>query len=154
MASIDWEKLGSQLNMLIIVGLITLIGQKIGYGISPLKALPGMILVLIICLAALALKRLIPLKIPAFAYASLIALILTIPWLPTSAFILKYTNEVNFLGTTAPILAYAGISIGLQVLEIKRVSWKLVLVALFVFLGTFFGSAIVAQIVLKLQGLI
>lgn len=154
MASIDWEKLGSQLNMLIIVGLITLIGQKIGYGIFPLKALPGMILVLIICLAALALKRLIPLKIPAFAYASLIALILTIPWLPTSAFILKYTNEVNFLGTTTPILAYAGVSIGLQVLEIKRVSWKLVLVALFVFLGTFFGSAIVAQIVLKLQGLI
>lgn len=154
MASIDWEKLGSQLNMLIIVGLITLIGQKIGYGISPLKALPGMILILIICVAALALKRLVPLKIPAFAYASLIALILTIPWLPTSAFILKYTNEVNFLGTTTPILAYAGISIGLQVLEIKRVSWKLVLVAFFVFFGTFFGSAIIAQIILKLQGLI
>lgn len=154
MASIDWEKLGSQLNMLIVVGLITLIGQKIGYGISPLKALPGMILIVIICLAALALKRLVPLKIPAFAYASLIALILTVPWLPTSAIVLKYTNEVNFLGTTTPILAYAGISIGLQVLEIKRISWKLVLVAFFVFLGTFFGSAIVAQIILKLQGLI
>ena len=67
---------------------------------------------------------------------------------------LKYTNEVNFLGTTTPILAYAGISIGLQVLEIKRVGWRLVLVAFCVFLGTFFGSAIIAQIILKLQGLI
>ena len=154
MASIDWEKLGSQLNMLIIVALITLIGQRIGFGISPLTALPGMIMVLVIGIVALALKRLIPLKIPAFAYASLIALILTMPWLPTSAFVLKYTNEVNFLGTTTPILAYAGISIGLQVMEIKRVGWKLVLVAFFVFFGTFFGSAIIAHIVLKLQGLI
>ncbi len=154
MAAIDWEKLGSQLNMLIIVAIITLIGQRIGFGISPLKALPGMILVVIIGIVALILKRVVPLKIPAFAYASLIALILTMPWLPTSEFLLKYTNEVNFLGTTTPILAYAGISIGLQVLEIKRVSWKLVLVAFCVFLGTFFGSAIIAHIVLKLQGLI
>jgi hypothetical protein len=154
MAALDWEKLGSQFNMLIIVAIITLIGQRIGFGISPLKALPGMILVIIIGIIALALKRLIPLKLPAFAYASLIALILTMPWLPTSAFVLKYTNEVNFLGTTTPILAYAGISIGLQVLEIKKVSWKLVLVAFFVFLGTFFGSAIISHIVLNLQGLI
>jgi hypothetical protein len=154
MAALDWEKLGSQLNMLIIVGLITLIGQQVGFGISPVKALPGMIIVLLIGIVALALKRLIPLKIPAFAYASLIALILTVPWHPLSAPMLKYTNEVNFLGTTTPILAYAGISIGLQVLEIKRVGWRLVLVAFCVFLGTFFGSAIIAQIVLKLQGLI
>ena len=152
--SLDWEKLGSQLNMLIIVGLITLIGQQIGFGISPVKALPGMIIVLIIGIVALALKRLIPLKIPAFAYASLIALILTVPWHSLSVPMLKYTNEVNFLGTTTPILAYAGISIGLQVLEIKRVGWKLVLVAFCVFLGTFFGSAIIAHIVLKLQGII
>ena len=154
MAALDWEKLGSQLNMLIIVGIITLIGQQVGFGISPMKALPGMIVIVLIGIAALALKRLVPLKIPAFAYASLIALILTMPWLPTSAPMLKYTNEVNFLGTTTPILAYAGVSIGLQVLEIKRVGWKLVLVACFVFLGTFFGSAIIAHLVLKLQGLI
>jgi hypothetical protein len=152
--AIDWEKLSSQLNMLIIVGIITLVGQKIGFGISPLKALPGMIVIILIGIIALALKRIVPLKIPAFAYASLIALVLTMPWIPTSALMLKYTNEVNFLGTTTPILAYAGISVGLQVLEIKRVGWKLVLVAFFVFFGTFFGSAIVAQIILKLQGLI
>ena len=95
--AIDWEKLGSQLNMLIIVAIITLIGQQIGFGISPIKALPGMIIVVLIGIVALALKRLVPLKIPAFAYASLIALVLTMPWLPTSAALLKYTNEVNFL---------------------------------------------------------
>jgi hypothetical protein len=36
----------------------------------------------------------------------------------------------------------------------KEVSWKLVLVAVFVFFGTFFGSAIIAQIVLTAQGII
>ena len=69
-------------------------------------------------------------------------------------FLLKYTNQVSFLGTTTPILAFAGISIGMKVAHLKELSWKLIIVAICVFLGTFFGSAVVAQIVLKIQGLI
>ncbi len=67
---------------------------------------------------------------------------------------MEYTNSVNFLGTTTPILAFAGIAVGTQVDRLKQLSWKLVVVAFAVFLGTFFGSAVVAEIVLKIQGLI
>ena len=105
-------------------------------------------------MVGLALKDMLPLKLPAFAYVSLIALILTMPYLPTSKFILKYTNQVNFLGTTTPILAYAGISIGLSITKLAKISWKLIVIACVVFIGTFFGSAIIAQIVLKIQGII
>ena len=150
----DVEKNLERFKMLIIVGIITLVGQKIGYGISPIRAVPGIILCVVIASAAFALKEVVPLKIPAFAYASLIALILTMPYLPTSGFILKYTNQVNFLATTTPILAYAGLSIGLQVTKMTKISWKLILVACVVFMGTFFGSAIIAEIVLKMQGII
>lgn len=150
----DVEKNIERLKMLILVVIITLIGQKIGFGISPIDALPGMIIIIIISMIGLALKELLPFKLPAFAYVSLIALILTMPYLPTSKFILKYTTQVNFLGTTTPILAYAGISIGLSITKLAKISWKLIVVACAVFIGTFFGSAIIAQIVLKIQGII
>ena len=150
----DVEKNLERFKMLIIVGIITLVGQKIGYGISPIRAIPGIILCVVIASAAFALKEMVPLKIPAFAYASLIALILTMPYLPTSDFVLKYINQVNFLATTTPILAYAGLSIGLHVTKMAKISWKIILVACVVFMGTFFGSAIVAELVLKMQGII
>lgn len=150
----DLEKNIERFKMLILVAIITLIGQKIGYGISINDAIPGMLVIIVICMIGLALKDILPFKLPAFAYVSLIGLILTMPYLPTSKFILKYTNQVNFLGTTTPILAYAGISIGLSITKLAKISWKLIVISCVVFLGTFFGSAIIAQIILKIQGII
>jgi len=145
----------NQFKVLLLVVIITLIGQRIGYGISILQAIPGMIIVIVICMAALIIKDFTPqLKFPSFAWASLIALVLTMPFVPTSKFMLGYTKYVSFLGTTTPILAFAGISIGTKVARIKELSWRLILVAFCVFLGTFFGSAVIAHIVLKIQGII
>jgi len=145
----------NQFKVLLLVVIITLIGQRIGYGIPIVKAIPGMVIVIVICMAALLIKNYTPqLKFPSFAWASLIALVLTMPFIPTSKFMLAYTKHVSFLGTTTPILAFAGISIGMKVARIKELSWRLVLVAFCVFLGTFFGSAVIAQIVLKIQGII
>jgi len=150
----DLGKNVERFKMLILVVIITLIGQKIGYNISIGSAIPGMIMIVIICMIGLALKDILPLKFPAFAYVSLIGLLLAMPYSPTSKIFLKYTNQVNFLGTTTPILAYAGISIGLSITKLAKISWKLIIIAFVVFIGTFFGSAIVAQIVLKLLGII
>jgi uncharacterized membrane protein YadS len=144
-----------QFKVILISCILILIGQQIGYHIPVIKAIPGMLIVLAICMVAVIIKNFTPnLKFPAFAWASMIALILTMPFIPTSKILLNYTNSVNFLGTTTPILAFAGIAIGTQVDRLKQLGWKLVVVAFTVFLGTFFGSAIVAEIVLKIQGLI
>ncbi len=148
-------KILNQFKVIFLVAVITLIGQRIGYGISIGVAIPGMIIIMALGMVALIIKDFTPnLKFPAFAWASLIALLLTMPFMPTSKFVLEYTKDVSFLGTTTPILAFAGISIGMKVTRLKQLSWKLLVVAIAVFIGTFFGSAIVAQIVLKIQGLI
>jgi len=148
-------KILNQFKVIFLVAIITLIGQRIGYGISIGVAIPGMIIIMALGMVALIIKDFTPnLKFPAFAWASLIALLLTMPFMPTSKFVLEYTKDVSFLGTTTPILAFAGISIGMKVTRLKQLSWKLLVVAIAVFIGTFFGSAIVAQIVLKIQGLI
>lgn len=149
------HKILNQFIVMIVVSIMTLIGQRIGYKIPIAKAIPGMILILMIAMISVIIKDFMPRsQFPAFAWATLIALVLTMPFMPTAKFVLGYTNQVNFLGTTTPILAFAGISVGMKILQLKKLSWRLVIVACFVFIGTFFGSAIIAQIVLKLQGII
>ncbi|KXS49188.1 MAG: hypothetical protein A8274_504 [Halanaerobium sp. 4-GBenrich] len=153
--SLNFDRSLEYLKMLIVVGVLVLIGQRFGYGIAIMPALPGMIIVILISFLALTIKDSFPnLKFPAFAWASLTALILSMPFMPTADLFLKYTNEVNFLGTTTPILAFAGISVGNKIEKLKKLSWKVFIVAIAVFIGTYFGSAIVAHIVLKLQGII
>lgn len=153
--SLNFDRSLEYLKMLIVVGVLVLIGQRFGYGIAIMPALPGMIIVILISFLALTIKDSFPnLKFPAFAWASLTALILSMPFMATADLFLKYTNEVNFLGTTTPILAFAGISVGNKIEKLKKLSWKVFIVAIAVFIGTYFGSAIVAHIVLKLQGII
>lgn len=132
-----------------------LIGQRIGYGISIVPAIPGMILVVLVAIFAIFMRALTPkLSFPAFAYASLTALILSMPFMPTAEIFLRLTDQVNFLGTTTAILAFAGISVGNKIVQLKKLSWKVAIVSILVFTGTFFGSAIVANIILKMQGII
>ncbi|TVQ38599.1 MAG: hypothetical protein EA384_08620 [Spirochaetaceae bacterium] len=153
--AISGPKLLNQLKLLIVIGIMILIAQRIGYGIGILQAIPGMILVIVISLFALVIRALLPkVQMPAFAWASLTALILSMPFMPTAEVFLRFTDEVNFLGTTAPILAFAGISVGDKIQKLKSLSWKVVIVAIAVFCGTFFGSAIIAHIILTLQGII
>lgn len=144
-----------QLKIMIIIGIIILIGQRIGYGISIGEAIPGILIVLLIAIVALKIKELTPkLKFPAFAWSLLIALVLSMPFMPTAKVFLQYTNQVNFLGTATPILAFAGISVGNKIPQLKKMSWKVFIVAIVVFIGTYFGSALVANTVLKIQGII
>ena len=150
----DMAKLLDQLKLMLFVGLFILIGQFVSSGASPIAALPGMLIIIVIAMLALMLKDLVPLRFPAFAWATLIAFILTLPMMPTSSVLLSYINKVGFLATTTPILAFAGISVGNKIGILKKISWKLVIVSLIVFASTFFGSALIAQLLLALQGAI
>lgn len=153
--SLDGAKLANQAKLLVVIGIMILLTQRVGYGIGIVQAIPGIILVILISLFSLVVRGLLPnVKMPAFAWASLTALILSMPFMPTAEVFLRYTNEVNFLGTTAPILAFAGISVGDKISKLKSLSWKVLIVAIAVFIGTFYGSAIIAHIVLSIQGII
>lgn len=149
-----------QLKLLIVIGLLVLVAQKVGFMVAGKEfavadAIPGTLLIIVVCLLSLMIKECLPnLKFPAFAWATMIGLILSMPFMPTAKVFLEYTNKVNFLSTTTPILAFAGISVGNKVHELKSMSWKIVLISLLVFTSTFFGSAIIAQFILKMQGII
>ena len=144
-----------QFKILLIVSAITLVGQRIGTGADIIPAVPGIMIITAIIMLALYLKDAFKqLKLPAFAWCTLIAFLLSTPWSPISESFLGYTNKIGFLATTTPILALAGVSVGDKIDVLKKLSWKMVVVAMVVFTSTFFGSAVISQIILKFQGLI
>ncbi|MBS6236437.1 MAG: hypothetical protein KH615_11075, partial [Clostridiales bacterium] len=76
------------------------------------------------------------------------------PWSPVDGILLDMTAQISSGQIGTVILAVAGISIGTKLNDIKRLSWKMILVAIVVFCGTFFGSALISQAILSLQGMI
>ena len=149
----------NQLKALVLSGAIVLTTQAVnlmrgGNTLDVMNAIIGMVCIIAICIVSLKIKEALPLKIPAFAWASLLGTLLTTPWCPIQEQLLGFTAQISSGQVGTVILAVAGISIGTKLDDIKRLSWKMVVVACAVFCGTFFGSAIIAQVVLKLQGLI
>lgn len=149
----------NEMKAVALCGLAVLVVQWVSFISSGTtmewgKAIVGMLMIVLICVISLRIKASIPLKIPAFAWASLIAMLITMPFSPIQETALHYINAVSMGQISTLILAVAGISIGTRLDDIKRLSWKMILVAIVVFIGTFFGSAIISQIVLQFQGLI
>lgn len=140
--------------VLAIVGLIAIIGNWIGYSVMPAQAIPGMIVLILISLAGLILGELLPFKIPAVVYISLIAIIASIPGVPGSDYVVKWTTEVNLLALTTPILAYAGIAIGRSWADFAKLGWRSLIVGTLVLFGTYLGSALIAEVILRMQGII
>lgn len=140
--------------LLVIFGFTALLGNWAGYDILPLTAIPGMIVLILICLAGFILRELIPINFPSIAYISLIGVIVSMPWMPGSEKVVEWTSQVELLALATPILAYAGIAIGRSWTDFMKLGWRSIVVASLVMLGTFLGSAIIAEIILRFQGII
>ena len=144
--------LASNLLILFITGVLTLVGNFVGFKVNPLEAMPGVLILIIIAFLGILLSKIIPIKIPSVAYIATLSTIVTIPGMPMAELISTYTAKVNFLALCTPILAYAGIYTGKNMDTLKKTGWKIFILALFVMLGTYLGSAIIAQIILKMLG--
>ncbi|EFA6621738.1 hypothetical protein ABGK97_000498 [Escherichia albertii] len=145
------------LNLKIIIPalVLVLVAQWVGKGMSPVAAIPGTLMMLGIIFISLQIKAWMQrLPLPAFAWATLLGLLLSMPWSPVSDVFMRYTNKIDFLATTTPLLAFAGLSVGNSLDKLKSLSWRIVIISLLVFMTAFFGAAIVAQSILQMQGII
>lgn len=138
---------------LIIVCLVGLIMNTVGPAIPLADGFVGMVVIYLISMAGLILTRFAPFYLPSVAWISLVGIVATLPWTPGSEWIVAQAKSVNFLALATPALAYAGFAIAKKEIEVaKHSGWKLALVACFVFLGTYAGSVLVAELILRLQG--
>lgn len=145
------QKIIESAIVLLIVAVISLVGNWIGYGFGLVEALPGMGVLVGICLLGVFANKCIY-KLPTVLYVVTIGTIVTLPGFPGNELFSAWVAKVNFLALTTPILAYAGVGIGKDLPALKKTGWRIVVVSLFVMIGTYVASAGIAQVVLKALG--
>lgn len=117
-----------------------------------INSIPGLCILAIIALLGMLAGKYIPGGIPAAAWVVTLGCILTIPGVPGAEFINAKVKLVNFVALCTPILAYSGIAIGKDLDAFKKTGWRIVVLACVVFIGTYVGSAIIAEVILKALG--
>ena len=114
------------------------------------ESIPGLLVLLGIIAGGVLIHHIIPWKgLPAVAYIVTLGCIVTVPGFPGAEQLTAWVSKINFVGLCTPILAYAGLAVGKDIGILKRQGWRIVLVGLFVFVGTFLGSAVIAELVLR-----
>ncbi|MGO1201487.1 MAG: hypothetical protein ACTMKY_16455 [Dermabacteraceae bacterium] len=141
------------LRDLAVISLISVPIQLIATELNVLDIVIGLVVLYGMCVLGLLLTKYVPLRLPSVAWISLVAVVLTLPMLPWAGVIFPLVEGINFLALAVPPLAYAGFAISkLEIDVLKRSGWKILLVAIMVFLGTYVGSAAIAEITLQITG--
>lgn len=143
------------LFILLLVAIIIAAGNSVGYPVDIISSLKGVLILVLIALAGYLLAKL-PLlnKLPTIFWVSIVAIGVSIPAFPASAWVLTTAKQVQFLAVCTPILAYAGLAIGKDIGMFKKISWRIIPVAIAVCSGTFLCAAFIAQVTLHWEGVI
>jgi hypothetical protein len=150
--NVSVEGIFNWILLLVIFSIITVIGNYIGYKHPISDSLIGMGILSLITLIGVWMERKLPLNISSIIYISLMGIILAFPGMPTSDTVLYYVSNVELLSIVTVFLAYVGIGMGKSWNEFKALGWKAVVITVLVIASTYFGSAIVAHVVLVLTG--
>ena len=115
----------------------------IGLGMLWLSSLLGIVISM--------LMKKVPWKIiqgfPILGWVSIVSLIFCL----LSPYCVRVINAVDFLSLTTSVLAFAGISVTHRLKELTKISWKILIVAIFVFFGMYFMDTLISQIALNLS---
>ena len=135
---------------LALAGLGMMVANFIGFDVAFSESLPGVLVLLFIALCAAGLAHVIPLKLPTVAYCSILGLLCACSLSPVSEFVIQSAGKINFTAPLTMVGAFAGMSISNQLKMFFKQGWKLIVITVLVMTGTFFGSLVLAQAVLRL----
>ena len=85
---------------------------------------------------------------PVLGWVSIISLIFCL----CSNFFVDVIGGVDFMSITTPVLTFAGISVADNIKELSKSSWKYLVLAVFVFLGSYLFRVIFAALGLAIAG--
>ena len=144
-----------QLKVILCIYGLILVGQSIATTLPLSEIITGLSISFVIVFFAVILKNGVRRPdLPGFAWATLLSFVLTLPVSPLQGVIVEHIGKLNFMAYVTPLLAFAGISVGDKLHIMRKLSWKLVIVAMLVMASTYFFSALISQTVLSLHGLI
>lgn len=114
------------LSLLAVICIILLLSNWVGQGVDPISALPAMLILFACCIVGVLLKEIIPVNVPAIAWISIVAILISLPQFPMSEYVLVETDKLGVLQLITPVLAYAGFAISqMEVNLFKNLDLKL-----------------------------
>lgn len=128
--------------------------QFLTNGTAPTEMVHSFIAMSVIVFLSLVAKKFIPSSLPTFAYATIIGILICLPETPVRTYFLESVGKIQFLSVCVPLLAFAGLSVGGQMEELKKMSWKVIVIFLIVATSCFFGASAIAQIGFQMKGII
>ena len=151
----DISRILEQVKIIVFVYAIICIVQMFSVHTSAMDLLKASAVSFLIVLLSIIVKTFVKRpNLPGFAWSVMISFVLTLPGSPVSGFIVENVGKFNFLLVCLPLLAFAGIAVGEQLEVLKKLSWKIVLVSFVVMAGTYWGSALISQIVMSVTHVI
>lgn len=135
---------------------LILMSNVVGYGVSPAQTIPGLLILCGIAVVGLTISKAMSrfVKLPSMMYVVVLAVLLSCPISPVSESVIALTSNVQFMAPTTAMGAFIGISLGKEIKAFAKMGWKYVIITIFVITGTFVFSALIADLVLKVTGVI
>lgn len=148
-------KISEWIVILLISALFVVVINLIGFDTSILDSIPGVLILVAISVVGYLIHSVIPYKkIPMITYVALLATLSASPISPVAEFVITHVGRIGFTAPSSVAVGFIGISLGTKWKPFVKQGPKFIIVGILVFAGTFIGSAIVSQIVLKLTGAI
>lgn len=134
---------------LFAIGVLCLLINWFSLGNTPTESVIGMLFLILFSVLGLIIRKFINIGVPAVAWVSVVAIIGGIPQLPFGEYVLATTDKIGMLLLITPVLAFAGLAISQSEITLfKKSGFKIIIIALLIFTGTFIGSALIAQALL------
>ncbi|MFC7395046.1 hypothetical protein [Scopulibacillus cellulosilyticus] len=139
----DWT-----ISLLLTSVITTIIANLFENHMSISDSIPGVLILSAIAFVGISIGKVIPLKIPAIVYVVLVGLLVASPISPIAKPVIEFTGKITFMAPITIVGTMAGI--GLNFKSFISQSWKMFIVAILVFTGTFLIQAVFAQVFLDL----
>ena len=143
------------ITLFFLIGISVAAGNAVGYKVDFITSATGVLILALIATVGFLIGNL-PLlkKMPMLFWVSVVAIFVSTPYFWWHKELLAMTDKVQFLSTCTPVLALAGLAVGKDLEMFKKISWRIVPVALAVFTGTFLFAAVLAHFTLRWEGAI
>jgi len=151
---LSFGKIKRWATFLVIFSFIVTVGNFVGYKTPLVDVFIGMLLLSLITILGMSLERIVPGNIQSLVFISLIGILVAVPGVPTSDFMIHYVSNIELISIVTAFLGYVGIAIGNDWEEFMKIGWKGIIVTFIVITGTYLGSAILGQVTLLVTGVI
>lgn len=133
---------------LVTLGIAALIANWVGPKSYASTDILGMVIMCAVTALSLGLRRLVP-QVPAVIWALSIGVVLTTSYLPFGPTVAHWVSNLDLISVGVPALGFVGLSLGRDVELLRKLSWRVVIVAFVTYTTTYVAAAAIAQFLIE-----